>query len=125
MNPAAAGPLSVLSGLSSAEAALRLARAGPNRLPEARTVPGWRRLLAELTHFFAVMLWVAAALAFVAGMPQLGIAIIVVIVVNGVFAYIQQERAQHAAAKLRELLPAMVSVRRDNRIVKEIGRAHV
>lgn len=118
MNPAAAGPLSVLSGLSSAEAALRLARAGPNRLPEARTVPGWRRLLAELTHFFAVMLWVAAALAFVAGMPQLGVAIVVVIVVNGVFAYIQQERAQHAAAKLRELLPAMVSVRRDNRIVK-------
>nr|WP_249777258.1 cation-transporting P-type ATPase [Arthrobacter sp. C9C5] len=104
--------------MSSAEAALRLERAGPNRLPEARAVPGWRRLLAELTHFFAVMLWVAAVLAFVAGMPQLGIAIVVVIVVNGVFAYIQQERAQHAAAKLRELLPAMVSVRRDNRIVK-------
>jgi magnesium-transporting ATPase (P-type) len=118
VNPAAAGPLPGISGLSSAEAAARLQRAGPNRLPEARAVPGWRRLLAELTHFFAVMLWVAAALAFVAGMPQLGIAIIVVIVVNGVFAYIQQERAQHAAAKLRELLPAMVSVRRDNRIVK-------
>lgn len=118
MNPAAAGPLPGISGLSSAEAALRLERAGANRLPEVRAVPGWRRLLAELTHFFAVMLWVAAALAFVAGMPQLGIAIIVVIVVNGVFAYIQQERAQHAAAKLRELLPAMVSVRRDNRIVK-------
>ena len=118
MNPAAAGPLPGISGLSSAEAALRLERAGPNRLPEVRTVPGWRRLLAELTHFFAVMLWVAAGLAFVAGMPQLGVAIIVVIVVNGVFAYIQQERAQRAAAKLRELLPAMVSVRRDNRIVK-------
>ena len=107
-----------ISGLSSAEAARRLQRAGPNRLPQVRGVPGWRRLLAELTHFFAVMLWVAAVLAFVAGMPQLGVAIIVVIIVNGVFAYIQQERAQHAAAKLRELLPAMVSVRRDNRVVK-------
>ncbi|QDW28557.1 cation-transporting P-type ATPase [Arthrobacter sp. KBS0702] len=117
MNPAAAGPLPGISGLSSAEAALRLERAGPNRLPEVRAVPGWRRLLAELSHFFAIMLWVAAVLAFVAGMPQLGVAIVVVIVVNGVFAYIQQERAQHAAAKLRELLPAMVSVRRDNRIV--------
>ncbi|QDY89487.1 cation-transporting P-type ATPase [Arthrobacter sp. UKPF54-2] len=107
-----------ISGLSSAEAARRLERSGPNRLPQVRGVPGWRRLLAELTHFFAVMLWVAAGLAFVAGMPQLGVAIIVVIIVNGVFAYIQQERAQHAAAKLRELLPAMVSVRRDNRVVK-------
>jgi len=118
VNPSAAGPLPGISGLSSAEAALRLERTGPNRLPEVRAVPGWRRLLAELTHFFAVMLWVAAVLAFVAGMPQLGVAIVVVIVVNGVFAYIQQERAQHAAAKLRELLPAMVSVRRDHRIVK-------
>ena len=115
---AGAGPLPGNAGLSSAEAALRLRRAGPNRLPEVRAVPGWRRLLAELTHFFALMLWVAAALAFIAGMPQLGVAIVVVIVVNGVFAFIQQERAQHAAAKLRELLPAMVSVRRDNRVIK-------
>src|SRR4029079_15576969 len=45
--------------------------------------------------------------------PQLGVAIIVVVVVNGIFAHIQQERAQHAAAKLRGLLPAEVSVRRD------------
>ena len=111
-------PLPGLAGLSSEEAARRLLEIGANKLPEGHTVPGWRKLLAEMTHFFAIMLWVAAVLAFVAGMPQLGIAIIVVIVVNGVFAYIQQERAQHAAAKLRELLPAMVSVRRDNRVVK-------
>ncbi|HET9348751.1 MAG TPA: cation-transporting P-type ATPase, partial [Arthrobacter sp.] len=51
-------------------------------------------------------------------MPQLAVAIVVVILVNGIFAYIQQERAQHAASKLRDLLPAMVSVRRDNRLIK-------
>lgn len=115
---AGAGLASGSAGLSSEEAARRLEHDGPNQLPQARPVPGWRRLAAELTHFFALMLWVAAALAFVAGMPQLGIAIVVVIVVNGVFAFIQQARAQHAAAKLRELLPAMVSVRRDGRVVK-------
>jgi calcium-translocating P-type ATPase len=87
-------------------------------VPEAGTVPGWRRLLGELTHFFAVLLWGASVLAYLAGMPQLAVAIVVVILVNGIFAYIQQERAQHAASKLRELLPAMVSVRRDNRIIK-------
>ena len=107
-----------VAGLSSAEAARRLTQFGANKLPEAGTVPGWRRLLAELTHFFAVLLWCASVLAFLAGMPQLAIAIVVVILVNGVFAYIQQERAQHAAAKLREMLPAMVSVRRDHRIIK-------
>ncbi|WP_326965939.1 cation-translocating P-type ATPase [Arthrobacter sp. CG_A4] len=107
-----------IAGLNSAEAARRLTQFGANTLPEVGTVPGWRKLLAELTHFFAILLWCAAVLAFVAGMPQLGIAIIVVILVNGVFAYVQQERAQHAAAKLHELLPAMVSVRRDSRVIK-------
>ena len=31
-----------------------------------------------MMHFFAVVLWVAALLALVAGMPQLAIAIVVV-----------------------------------------------
>ncbi|HEX9228869.1 MAG TPA: cation-transporting P-type ATPase, partial [Arthrobacter sp.] len=113
-----AGALPAIAGLTSAEAARRLAQVGANTLPRARTVPGWRKLLAELTHFFAIMLWGAAVLAYTAGMPQLAVAIVVVILVNGVFAYIQQERAQHAASRLRELLPATVSVRRDGRIVR-------
>lgn len=50
-----------------------------------------------MTHFFALLLWFAAVLALVAGMPELGIAIVVVIVVNGLFAFAQQERAEKAA----------------------------
>jgi magnesium-transporting ATPase (P-type) len=106
------------AGLSSGRAAALLKETGPNVLPSAKTVPQWRKILAEMTHFFALMLWGAAALAFIAGMPQLGTAIIIVVIVNGIFAHIQQERAQHAAAKLRGLLPADVSVRRDGRLVR-------
>lgn len=106
------------AGLSSGRAAALLKETGPNVLPGAKAVPQWRKVLGELTHFFALMLWCAAALAFIAGMPQLGTAIIIVVIVNGVFAHIQQERAQHAAAKLRGLLPADVSVRRDGRLVR-------
>ena len=50
-------------GLTSAEAAERLAERGPNRLPGPRRPSAVRRLLGELTHFFAVMLWVAGLLA--------------------------------------------------------------
>jgi len=106
------------AGLSSNRAAALLKETGPNVLPSAKAVPQWRKILGELTHFFALMLWCAAALAFIAGMPQLGTAIIIVVIVNGVFAHIQQERAQHAAAKLRGLLPADVSVRRDGRLLR-------
>lgn len=106
------------AGLSSERAAALLKETGPNVLPSAKAVPQWRKILGELTHFFALMLWCAAALAFIAGMPQLGTAIIIVVIVNGIFAHIQQERAQHAAAKLRGLLPADVSVRRNGQLVR-------
>ncbi len=101
------------SGLSAAEAARRLAADGPNVLPPPPRVHTWRRLLAQFTHFFALMLWAAAVLAFVAGMPQLAIAIVVVIIVNGVFAFVQEQRAERAAERLQDLLPAGVVVRRD------------
>ncbi|MCT9868206.1 cation-translocating P-type ATPase [Paenarthrobacter aurescens] len=118
MSPGNTSPASLsetpgAEGLSSQAARDLLRQTGPNVLPTARKVPAWRKLLAELTHFFALMLWVAAGLAFVAGMPQLGTAIIIVVIVNGVFAHIQQERAQHAAERLQGLLPAEVTVRRD------------
>jgi magnesium-transporting ATPase (P-type) len=67
----------------------------------------------QLTHLFAAMLWVAAALALLAGMPQLAIAIVVVVIVNGVFAFLQEFRAERAASQLRELVPASAQVRRD------------
>lgn len=72
-------------------------------------------MLGELTHFFALLLWTAAALAFFAKLPQLSIAIIAVIVLNGVFALIQQARADRAADRLQEMLPTRVTVFRDGR----------
>jgi magnesium-transporting ATPase (P-type) len=100
-------------GLTTAEALSRRAEHGPNRLPAPARPSVARRLGAELTHFFAVMLWVAGLLALVAGLPTLGIAIFAVVVLNAVFAFAQQARADHAADRLRAMLPTQVSVWRD------------
>jgi calcium-translocating P-type ATPase len=101
------------SGLTSADAAARLASDGPNRLPPPPAAHTWRKLLAQFTHFFALMLWAAGVLAVIAGMPQLGVAILVVIIVNGLFAFVQEQRAERAAERLKDLLPVGVVVRRD------------
>jgi magnesium-transporting ATPase (P-type) len=68
-----------------------------------------------MVHFFALMLWFAAALAWWAAMPTLAVAIGVVVLLNGAFAFAQEHRAERAAARLRELLPRRVTVRRDGR----------
>ena len=105
-------------GLTTSEARARLARDGPNVLPAPRGVSAWRRLAREFVHFFAAMLWAAGALAFLAGLPQLGVAIFVVVVLNGLFAFAQEHRAEHAAERLRDLLPRRATVRRDGRPVE-------
>lgn len=102
-------------GLTSAQAAAKLKSEGPNELPRPRGTPWWRRLAAEMVHFFALLFWAAGGLAFVAGLPQLGIAIFVVVVLNGMFAFAQEERAQHAAEGLRRMLPRQATVLRDGR----------
>jgi magnesium-transporting ATPase (P-type) len=107
--PQDAAPL----GLTSDNARTRLAEYGPNTLPEPTGTPVWKQLLDQLTHFFAAMLWAAGILAIIGGLPELGVAIFVVIVVNGLFAFAQEYRAAQAAQKLRDLLPRQVTVVRD------------
>ncbi|MGH9085190.1 MAG: cation-translocating P-type ATPase [Acidimicrobiales bacterium] len=106
------------AGLSSAEARERLDRDGPNELPAPLRPSVIRRLADQLLHFFALMLWVAGGLAFLAHLPQLGVAIFIVIVLNAVFAFIQESRADQAAERLRGLLPRRITVRRDGRRVQ-------
>lgn len=100
------------AGLSPEEIEGRRKRFGPNVLPHPPHLPLWRLLLPQLVHFFAVMLWVAGGLAVLAGMPQLGMAMFVIIVLNGVFAFLQEYRAEKAGERLRDLLPRRATVMR-------------
>lgn len=71
-------------GLSTAQAREQLAHDGANRLPAAKRPSVGRRLIGELTHFFALLLWAAAVLAFFADLPELSIAIVAVIRVGSI-----------------------------------------
>jgi magnesium-transporting ATPase (P-type) len=105
-------------GLTAEEAAGILRIVGPNRLPRS-TPPGLAaKLVSQFTHFFAVMLWAAAVLAMVGDLPQLAIAIVLVILVNGIFSFAQEERATKAAAALSDLMPTFANVLRDGRLTR-------
>lgn len=109
-------PPSTITGLTSAEVAERRRRDGPNELPRPARRSPIRQLLAQWTHFFALLLWVASGLAILAGLPQLGAAIAVVVLINGLFAFVQEHRAEKAADQLQDLLPKQVTVRRDSQL---------
>jgi P-type Ca2+ transporter type 2C len=100
-------------GLTGAEAAERLARDGPNGLVHVRGPGLVRRLLANFTHFMALLLWVGAGIALVADLPQLAVAICLVNVINGLFSFWQEYKAERAAEALRRLLPNYARVLRN------------
>ena len=105
-------------GLSEVEAAARLGICGPNAIePVRRRSIAWR-FLEQMASFFAALLWIASAIAFVAGMPELGWAILVVIVVNGIFGFFQEYRAERAVEALAALLPHEVTVLRNGATVR-------
>jgi sodium/potassium-transporting ATPase subunit alpha len=112
-------------GLSHADAVHRLQEFGPNRVEELAREPLALRLAKEFTHFFSVILLLAAGLAFFAewsapgqGMARLGYAIIVVILVSGLFSFWQEYRAQQTLMALRKLLPPQVDVLREGRVTQ-------
>ncbi|NUU07595.1 cation-transporting P-type ATPase [Leifsonia sp. C5G2] len=100
-------------GLGSREAARRLTIHGPNTLPTGRRASWLRELVRQFTHPLALLLWVAAALAWVAGTPVLCWAILAVIVINAIVAYLQGRQAERAIEALSRYLPQQATVVRD------------
>jgi magnesium-transporting ATPase (P-type) len=101
------------TGLSQEEAERRLARWGPNRLPPLRRRSLALRLLDQMVHFMALLLWVAGGMAFAAGTPELGWAIWAVVLINGMFSFWQEFQAERTLVALTRSLPSQVQVWRD------------
>ncbi len=104
-------------GLTLEEAERRLREFGPNRIERSKGTSWPIRLLGEFFQFFSIILWVAAALAFVAetsspgeGMARIGFAIILVILISGLFSFWQEYRNEQTLAALAKLLPQQVRV---------------
>ncbi|HYF27890.1 MAG TPA: cation-transporting P-type ATPase [Baekduia sp.] len=100
-------------GLTTAQAERELARVGRNVLAKPPP-PHWAvRFARNLTHLFALLLWAGAALAVLGGQLPLAVAIVAVILVNAVFSFAQEFRAERAVEALGRILPHRVHVRRD------------
>lgn len=100
-------------GLSSREAERLLAQMGTNDLVRQKGEPAWRELLRQLIHPLALLLWLAALLAWISGSVPLAVAIVVVVFLNAGFAFIQERHAEQAVEALSAYLPPHARVLRD------------
>jgi Ca2+-transporting ATPase len=104
------------NGLTEYQATQSLERYGANELPETSQRPMWLRFTDQLTHFMALLLWIAGILAFISRIPELGWAIWAVIWINAVFSFWQEFQAEQALSALKNVLPMQVKVYRDGEL---------
>ncbi|MEB3181954.1 MAG: cation-translocating P-type ATPase [Nostocaceae cyanobacterium] len=124
------------AGLSSSEVTQRLQKYGLNELQETGGRSSWEILLDQFKNIMLLML---IAVAFISGALDLmslqagqlkpgevpfkdTIAILAIVILNGVLGYVQESRAEKALAALKKLASPNVRVIRDGRLADIPGK---
>ncbi len=120
------------SGLTSQDIQQRLQKYGPNELQE---VPGRSTWEILLDQFKNIMLLMLIGVALISGFIDLWglrngtlkpgevpfkdtIAILAIVILNGILGYVQESRAEQALAALKKLTSPLVRVMRDTRLAE-------
>ncbi|MEH2179886.1 cation-translocating P-type ATPase [Nostoc sp.] len=120
------------SGLTPQETQQRLQKYGPNELEETAGRSAWEILLDQFKNIMLLML---IGVALISGFLDLmalregrlkpgevpfkdTIAILAIVILNGILGYVQESRAEKALAALKKMTSPLVRVIRDTRLVE-------
>ncbi|MCL2357679.1 MAG: cation-translocating P-type ATPase [Defluviitaleaceae bacterium] len=113
-----------VAGLSGAEAASRLEKYGENRLHSAKKKSLFLRILAQFKDFLVIILLAAAVISVIAGDGEGferwkdSALIFGILLVNVIISITQENRADNALRKLKNMSAPKAKVRRDDEIIK-------
>ena len=106
-------------GLTSAEAAERLARYGPNTFAEAKAEPRWQAFLRQYQDPMQIVLLVAGMISiYPVKQPGTGIMILLLTLLNAVLGLNQEGKAAAAVAALAKMMIIKARVRRDGKLAQ-------
>lgn len=110
------------AGLSANESRRRLTRFGRNELETEAPRPAWRKFLDQFASVLVFVLIAAAAISGGLwlyegriGFPYEAVTILAIVILNAFMGYVQEARAERAAAALRDMSAARSNVIRDAR----------
>lgn len=106
------------AGLTTEEAARRIIQYGLNDIRERPPRQLWRMFLDQFTDFMILVLIGAAIISGIVGEPPDAIAIVVIVLLNGVIGFVQEYRAERAVAALKLLAASTALVRRDGQVTE-------
>ncbi len=112
-SPSAAVP----DGLTDADAAKKLAEIGPNEIAREQRTPLWKLLGHQFTSPLILILIVACVVSAVLGEIADAVAIVAIVVLNGLVGFFQEHRAERAVLALRAMTSPRARLRRGGRLL--------
>jgi P-type Ca2+ transporter type 2C len=103
-------------GLDAEDAAARLARVGPNRLPRGRRTSAWRILRDQFTGIVVLLLGSAAGVSLALGDLVEAVAIAAVLALNAAIGFLTEYRARQSMEALLQFDVPQASVLRNSRL---------
>lgn len=107
-----------INGLSKDDASRRLIEDGLNELKEQGTKSPFVILWEQFTAFMVLILIVAAIISFFLGEQVDAIAIMVIVIVNGILGFQQEYKAEKAMAALKKMSVPTVRLKRDGKVIE-------
>src|SRR4249920_2609970 len=101
------------AGLSEEEAERRLDQYGPNEIAEEKARTWVHRLLTASRNPLVILLTVLATLSFATGDARAGTVMLLMVLLGLSLRFVQESRADAAAAKLKAMITVTATVMRD------------
>ena len=102
-------------GLTQAEADVRMRTSGPNEVAQERQRGWFIRLLIILRNPLVILLAVLSSISFATGDARAGTVMAGMVVLSAVLRFVQEARADSAAAKLKAMIHVTATVVRDGK----------
>jgi Ca2+-transporting ATPase len=100
-------------GLSTSEARERLQRFGPNELKAGKKISGFKIFFRQFQNILILILAVATAISFFLGEHLDAWIILAIILACAFLGFVQEYKAEHAAAALQKMAAPAAKVIRD------------
>ena len=100
-------------GLTGAEVADRKVQFGPNQIARTKRRSTLRRLLDNIRNPLIILLLVLGFVSYVTGDVRAAVVVLVMVVLGVVLRFVQETRADNAAAQLQAMVSSMATVVRD------------
>ncbi len=113
---------SSLEGLTAQEAEKRLGEYGYNELQKEKGVSAWEIFFRQFTSWLVILLIIAGVLSLFVGDLVESIAIFVIVILNSLFGFFQEYKAEKAIEALQKLAEPYARVIRDGKEIKILAK---